>query len=948
MSQQRGRIVSGLIDLPGLGAKFEGRPYRYALSKGVTNKPRRGRGTISKYAAVRPLAAGGTLAVHLLPRLDGWPEPVRFYRQAGTVTLTYDTGKTQTLPVRVDGVAESHDQSKQDGTSLTLNCTIVGDATYAGYPGTQGGDAEPAKTDQVQWEGSSKTLDPQGLASSAQVLIDVWGDLADTDAAEAQRLADAIAAFVAPAAGQKVRSATFARDSDDGGQIVVTTGLTDTIEDVVNPRTAATTDPLGLASSATVAAVNAVPITPAGLVDRGVTVQELNDARLLYVRQAGVRSTADDVEMPATSTWLDPLGLDSAGQQRTVYTTAAGAPGDPAPPLGTQIVAARTEQLDQLHSFKEWRFDVLNSVQRRTFPRISTTDDATNLEDEAVRAQVWDAAGSAPATPTDAPGNNVKLVTFTDVPVSPTQNMRVWLYGPRNPRDKLVLPNYETRADPESIESTAIRAGLDGETIADPVGYVLRRTRTMPVTVGLGVNRTLTVKEYGLRTTAEDVSMPGTWTEVDPLGLESRGKITRVYDTALGTPADPTPPAGLQTVTITTREVNQIVSEGVWTYDVVNSRQKVEFRETRETIDPHGIESEKREAAVFDGGGTPPAFPASPAGLKPVWYYDQPLTPDKSVRVFRHAARDSVDDAVLPRTWTHADPSDLESRGQVAAFNATPVVPSGYVSRGSKGVYLTPADVVNVTDFGLTTTAQDVTYPRDVGEWTQQDGNQSVDCEIFTNPTDAPSTVAATIAAANSSNLTFGGVRVRRVTPTKLLKEYRYRSSDTVVRFQRQSAGHVDVCARDDGGSPKLYVGAIERVGSTLWAFEVVRTPYPGGRMFFTIEKRIAAGALPDLSALEGKTNAAAFLGLAAGKVAFLGRAGRALVNSSGAGVNVADLGASFEYRSTGFCDLKKAREGWNWTTTDLSGVTPGTWVSPATLGLDTAVFGTTSFAGVL
>jgi hypothetical protein len=947
MSQQRGRIVSGLIDLPGLGAKFEGKPYRYALSKGVTNKPRRGRGTISNYAAVRPLAAGGTLAVHLAPRLDGWPEPVRFYRQAGTVTLTYDTGKTQTLPVRVDGVAESHDQSKQDGTSLTLNCTVVGDATYAGFPGTQGGDDEPTKADQVQWEGSSKTLDPQGLASGAQVLIDVWGDLEDTDAAEAQRLADAVAAFVAPMAGQKVRSATFARDSDDGGTIVVTTGLTDTVEDVVNPRTAATTDPHGLASAATIAAINTMPDTPAGLVDRGVTVQELNDARLLYVKQAGVRSTADDVEMPATSTWLDPLGLDSAGQRRTVYTTAAGAPADPAPPAGTQIVAARTEQLDRLHSFKEWRFDVLNSVQRRTFPRISTTDDGANLEDEAVRAEVWDTAGTAPATPTDAPGSNVKLITFTDTPVSPTQNMRVWLYGPRSPRDKIVLPNYETRADPENVEGTAIRAGLDGETIADPVGYVLRRTRTIPVTVELGVNRTLTVKEYGLRTTAEDVSMPGTWTEVDPLGLESRGKITQVYDTALGTPADPAAPAGLQQVTSTTREINQVVSEAVWTYDVNNSAQKIEFRETRETIDPHGIDSRKVLGVVFPTA-TPPAVPTPPVGLKAVDYYDVPLTPDQSVRVYRFGRRDSVDDAVLPRTWTYADPSDLESRGQVAAFNATPAVPSGYVSRGSRGVYLTPTDLVNVTDFGLTTTAQDVTYPRDVGEWTQEDGDRSVDSEIVADAASTPYAYAQAIAAANSTNVHFGGVRVRRLTPGKLLKEFRYRSSDKRVVFQGQSTGYVEVFARNDGGSPKLFVGRVERVGTNLWAYELCRTPYPGTQVFFRVEKRVPAGALPTLSSLNGKTNQGTFLGLAEGTVAFLGLGGRALVDAGGNGVNVAPIAYQFEHRSTGFVDLRKAVEGWNWTTTSLASVTPGTWVAPSALGLDSIVVATTSFSGVL
>jgi hypothetical protein len=336
-----------------------------------------------------------------------------------------------------------------------------------------------------------------------------------------------------------------------------------------------TTDANALESAARVTAVDGTPSTPSGLVVRLTTTRDLSDWHTATSVEYGTRDTVDDIEMPGTVTTADPLELDSKAKAAEVYTTLSGAPASPAAPLTElQLVATETEELNRTKSVLRSIYDTLTSEEKRTFPKTSTKDDANNIDDEAMRAEFWNTGDTPPALPTDTPANNVKLLFFVDTPETAGKRLRVWFYGPKNSRDMVVQPHYESTADLSFLENTAIRAALDGESITDPAGLTLRLTKTIPLTFSLGTNRTLTIKIYGLRTTAQDISLPGTHTFIDPSGLRSEGIETQVYLTATG-PAAATVPSGLQVYGSEVTEINTLTSKKEFIYRIDTAEQEV-------------------------------------------------------------------------------------------------------------------------------------------------------------------------------------------------------------------------------------------------------------------------------------------------------------------------------------------------------------------------------------
>jgi hypothetical protein len=345
MGSQRGRNagITNLVDLPrlGTGQKFNVYVTAYGEKLGLTEKPRAGRGTSGKWSKGRPILSSGSIVMRGT-LTDGFPLPDQWKGQEGTLTVTVGTRQTQTVPIRITAAAFDHSEKDDDLIAVTLTATITNTPTWQGFEGTQAAATDPTRTDQEQWGGTSKSVDPQGLQSGATRLIDAWGALNDTDAAEEQKIADIIAAATVPMANMKLRSASFQRDSDDGGTIVLTYGLTDTGEDVTNPRTVTTLDTNHLGSVATAAAINATPATPAGdsFVLRTTDTMELNDGHLLKTCTFGLRDTKDDYEMPATVTGDDPYDLQTTPPSAR-SPDRARRPATPAAPVGR---AGRSQQ----------------------------------------------------------------------------------------------------------------------------------------------------------------------------------------------------------------------------------------------------------------------------------------------------------------------------------------------------------------------------------------------------------------------------------------------------------------------------------------------------------------------------------------------------------------------------------------------------------------------------
>jgi hypothetical protein len=381
MGVNRGRNagLTGLVDLPGLGGKFEARLYGWKPRLTGATRPRRGRGG-GLFRSVRWLFSAGTIAASGKVRLDGWPSPDQWKGQTGTITVTLDAGKTIAYPVMVTGHGFDFDEKTEDTPSISLSFEVTGAPTYSGWPGTQPAATDPTKADQEQYEGTSKTIDPQGLVSGAVRVIDVWGTLADTDTAETSKLTTAITAAAAavPFTGLKVRNAALARDAIDGGTITITFGLTDTGEDVTNPQTRTTTDAQNIASEATSAAINATPATPTGdsFVKRTSTTQELNDAKTLNLDSYGLRDTAEDITMPGTVTGNDPQDLED--NCTITLTNGSGTPpADPAAPQG-QLVLRTSEQVNREKWKHTYTYANTNSQQKVEFPAtISATTPRT-------------------------------------------------------------------------------------------------------------------------------------------------------------------------------------------------------------------------------------------------------------------------------------------------------------------------------------------------------------------------------------------------------------------------------------------------------------------------------------------------------------------------------------------------------------------------------------------
>lgn len=540
--------ITGMISLSG-SDPFTGKCYGFAQAMEGSVQDFPGRGD-DIWGDPRLVGLGGTLLVRFMvqPGL-GFPLPTVFTGQTGSIVLQLHKKEDGTVIKETVAVqVTSHKMRRDDGEPKgeptapatdnwhgTLTCRITDMPTMSGFTGAQRSGTTPTYDDKHLYAGISKTLDIGKLQDGATRSILVW-PVADSDQAEMISLT----AYVLDATGDddptvqglKVRPSGATRVNFAAIVVKLVWARTTTDEDVLNEATTNVLDSQHLASQATVAAFNATPSAPSGdsFVKRTASTKEYNDAMVLHTEEHGLRDTKDDQEMPNSLYSVDANDLDTKQTIAEVYPTA-NEPDDPT--VNNQLIQNVNQQYQELNRLNSLRITTLeanNSIQKRTFPKISTTQDANDIADEAVRAEIWpNPSLSAHLTPADAPANNVKLIDYADVPITPDYSMRVWAYGPKNSKDELILPNYETTTDASGLDSKAIRAYLDGDSVpSTPSGMKLRDTKVRPVTLSLGTNRTLTVLIYGTMTRAEEIERDGTFVKADPNSLDSVAQQTFV------------------------------------------------------------------------------------------------------------------------------------------------------------------------------------------------------------------------------------------------------------------------------------------------------------------------------------------------------------------------------------------------------------------------------------
>jgi hypothetical protein len=717
--------ISGTtVNLPGVGAKFQGRFYGYKQGLELGEKPRLGRGS-DNWQATRTLFASGTIAITGKVRPDGFPIPTPWQGQAGTITVQFDEGKTEEVPIIVTAAQFSRSEESEDLVNVALTARVTADPTWSGWPDDQPTTDDPSRSDQEQYVGTSKAVDPQGLGSGASRRTDVWGNLADTDAAELNRLATIIAAAQPPFAGMKLRSAVFQRDSLDGGEVLETWGLTDTAEDVVNPRTAETIDPQKLGSSAMAAAINATPSTPTGdalFVKRTETTTELNDGHILHTATYGRRDTKEDVEFPNTVTGDDPYDLADRAQITRVHDGATP-PADPVAPIG-ELVERATTQLDRGKWQTVWTYANLNSEQRIEFPAASIETDPSALEDTDAQSDVTNSS-TVPATPASRfTDGKLRKVRSTRVGGTPEKWLHVWEFGRRTTADDVTMPKTVTDDEVSDIDDSATLAYITTSSAppavpAAPVGQHLRTQSTQ--IHGSDGGKWLHVFEYGNTTALQKIQFPTDVQDGDPSLLQDEDHQSDTTGTSTAPAAPATRIAGL-----VLRETSSVRIAGTpekwlhrWTFARRTTAQDVTFPGTV-TADEVSDIADDATVTLINSSSTPPATPSAPLGQLLEVRSEQLTAAGKWKHTFHFGNTTALQHIQFPTDVQESDPSLLEDEDHQSDVTGTSTPPSapatriaGLVLRSTSSVRIagTPEKWLHRWSFGRRSTAEDVTFP---------------------------------------------------------------------------------------------------------------------------------------------------------------------------------------------------------------------------------------------
>ncbi|MCL2647812.1 MAG: hypothetical protein FWD61_12505 [Phycisphaerales bacterium] len=207
------------------------------------------------------------------------------------------------------------------------------------------------------------------------------------------------------------------------------------------------------------------------------------------------------------------------------------------------------------------------------------------------------------------------------LPIDDAAGLLLVNWGLKDSLDDQEMPNNYVFIDPEDLTSAASVGKMDDKGVLPvydkyPNYFTDRGTRSQDVVPGRGLN----VTTGGLRTTAEDITMPGTWKTLDPCKFRTVGQVTEVFTTTDGEPADPTPPAGagLKIVASRVSEENRIKSIKIWSMAMRTSAEDIERPGTWTVTDPYLFDSAGLVTKTYDIAAGEPADPPAPPTLQVV------------------------------------------------------------------------------------------------------------------------------------------------------------------------------------------------------------------------------------------------------------------------------------------------------------------------------------------
>jgi hypothetical protein len=750
----------------------------------------------------------------------------------------------------------------------------------------------------------------------------------------------------------------------------------------VYEKTRATSDATNLKNVTILGAIFTTGSQPAapgssGLVLKNTTaftVTSPNTSNLGGVLWTYAETTeADDEIFPRSRTRTDANGIKSEKVSGEIVTTAAVLSA-PAAPTGLKFIdytdIPLTDASASNKSLRLYSWGKLDSLDELKLPKQKTTVDANYIEDDAVRTKEWLTSGSAPSAPDDPPTNNVKLITYTDLTITPIIGgtaglmLRVFLYGPKDSRDEKVLPNTSDDIDPNFLDGRAVRAYLDGESDpGTPSGMVFRNGRILPLTTSLGTNRTLYIKEYATRTRKDDIELLQSRSIAEPGNVRKEEIVVKVLSTA--TPVtDNTYNPDTTNLEFWTSEVHQVTATatGVILYvHVMTFKPLSPLNEAQESFkqivdDPVTLLIADDQRRVIDASATT-AAPVVTAVNGQAMYCRRRLTTKTGHTLYQHdfwySFRSVGAELEADKTETTTDAGGLEHAAITAAVwlvsggapgaPSAPATPTGLKAVSNKDVELAnPLYRLRIYRWGLQTSKDEIEQRATVSEYPAIQIPRRVTASVVSYSGTADALAASLLTSnANASPTTFDGVDVRKLNDTLALQQIAETPNYLIYEINSYS-GRQTVNAFLVGGAVYVKLDRIIQRGTTLYDVLIQPQTRIVRRATIVIRRKKSGDPLALNIPKQGLVNSELFLGLPIGEVMYRGpRAVTNLAITGGRGADVADV---FEFCSLGWYSEEGVLTGWFDTTADLSSKTDGENVSAATFGWTQAV-GTASTA---
>lgn len=252
-----------------------------------------------------------------------------------------DVAITKTYSIVVESFDDRSDlKASYNDTSAELwyadiGFRTIGDPTYSANWGDQEEEPEVDLAKVRQYRGTSFTWDADDLGTAAIFNIDWYASNPRTDADLRTLIEGEVGEFVATDfdPGLKANPSTIRRDSPTGGTISIPFQRTTPAERIIDEATGRTVDPSALDSHETTAAFNTTPGSGSisGLVSRGISFKEYNDANTLQVKNWGPTTTQEDWEFPRTTTEEDLSTIPLSKETSEGHVTSSATPSNPTP-----------------------------------------------------------------------------------------------------------------------------------------------------------------------------------------------------------------------------------------------------------------------------------------------------------------------------------------------------------------------------------------------------------------------------------------------------------------------------------------------------------------------------------------------------------------------------------------------------------------------------------------